>query len=229
MVERIVVGSLQTNCYIYSSGGEALVVDAAAEAQHILRALTEADLRLRYLANTHAHFDHIGALAALASATGAPVLVHEDDIPLLISGGLPQPASCERALPPGFPSGKVRGFSSAWMVEPAELPQNPQPLQHGNRIAVGTVVFEVIHTPGHTPGSICLYCAAESLLFSGDTLFHLGVGRADMPGGNGRTLLQSIKERLFTLPDDTRVYPGHGPSTTIGLEKRRNPFVRPIT
>ncbi|MGQ9552944.1 MAG: MBL fold metallo-hydrolase [Anaerolineae bacterium] len=218
MIETLTVGPLQTNCYIYTSDGDALVVDAAAEPERILEAARRLGAHIRYLVNTHAHFDHIGALAALASATDAPVLVHEDDIPLLLSGGWPPQLSHEGALPSGFPT---------WMVAPVELPQPPRPLQHGDRISIGTTAFDVIHTPGHTPGSICLYCTNKSLLFSGDTLFHLGVGRADMPGGHGRTLLHSIKERLFILPDDTRVYPGHGPSTTIGLEKRHNPFVRP--
>jgi glyoxylase-like metal-dependent hydrolase (beta-lactamase superfamily II) len=177
-------------------------------------------LVVRYLANTHAHFDHIGALSALAQATGAPVLVHEDDLPLLEGGGL---------LPRGVPREMVPQGLPDWVTEGVALPQAPQLLHDGDEIAVGSARLRVIHTPGHTPGSICLYCQAEALLFSGDTLFHLGVGRADMPGGHGRTLLQSIKERLYTLPDNTTVYPGHGPSTTIGLEKRRNPFVRPVS
>ena len=218
MIETLTVGPLQTNCYIYTSDKDALVVDAAAEPERILKAAKRLGARIRCLINTHAHFDHIGALAEVASATDAPVLVHEDDIPLLLSGGWPSQLSHEEALPPGFP---------IWMVKPIELHQQPQPLRHNDHITIGMTVLEVIHTPGHTPGSICLYCPAESLLFSGDTLFHLGVGRTDMPGGHGRTLLQSIKERLFVLPDDTRVYPGHGPSTTVGLEKQRNPFVRP--
>jgi len=220
MVETLTVGPLQTNCYVYSSGGEAMVVDAADEPQRIRQALAKAGLELRCLVNTHAHFDHIGALAALSESSGVAVLLHEEDIPLLRGGGILPPDVPPELLPPGFPT---------WMAQEVFLPHPPRPLRDGDEIAVGAVVFRVIHTPGHTPGSICLYCASESLLFSGDTLFHLGVGRADLPGGNGRMLLQSIKERLFTLPDNTVVYPGHGPSTTIGLEKRRNPFVRPVT
>ncbi|MGI6208899.1 MAG: MBL fold metallo-hydrolase [Anaerolineae bacterium] len=218
MIITLSLGPLETNCYLYGSEGEAMVVDAAGDPDTILEAAKEQGLTIRYLVSTHGHFDHIGGLAALAEATGAPVLIHRDDLALLLGGGL---------VPQGTPADQVPPDLPAWLAEPVTLPRPPQTVTHGDQIRVGQATFQVIHTPGHTPGGICLYNPEEEVLFSGDTLFRLGVGRADLPGGHGRTLLQSIKQQLFVLPDTTRVYPGHGPSTLIGLEKARNPFVRP--
>lgn len=218
MVETLVLGPLQTNCYIYARDSEAVVIDPAGEAERIVDAVAALEARLRRIVNTHGHFDHIGALAALAAGTDAPVYLHEDDIALLLGGGI---------LPQGTPASRMPAGLFGLVAPAPDLPQPPRPLRDGERIAVGGGHLEVIHTPGHTPGSICLYQPEEAILFSGDTLFHLGVGRADLPGGNGRTLLESIKDRLFVLPDETVVYPGHGEPTTIGTEKRRNPFVRP--
>lgn len=213
-IEALTLGPLQTNCYVFASGGEAAVIDAAAEPERILDVARRLGVRVAVLVNTHGHFDHIGALAALARLTGAPVLLHEADLPLLRSGGL-APAGLGEEPPP------------VWMAQAPEAPEDVRPLGDGDGVTVGGTVLTVLHTPGHTPGGICLYGSADGIVFSGDTLFHRGVGRADLPGGNGRTLLESIKRRLYTLPDDTLVYPGHGPTTTIGQEKRRNPFVRP--
>ncbi|NPV07855.1 MAG: MBL fold metallo-hydrolase [Anaerolineae bacterium] len=218
MIETLSLGPLETNCYVYGSEGEGMVVDAAGGPEPILEAAQRLHLRLLYLVNTHGHFDHIGGLASLATATDATVLIHPDDLTLLLGGGLVPEGTPTDELPPDFP---------IWMAEPIQLPRPPKTIVHGDRLRVGRTTFRVIHTPGHTPGSICLYDPEEEILFSGDTLFRLGVGRADLPGGDGRTLLRSIKERLFVLPDTTRVYPGHGPGTLIGLEKARNPFVRP--
>ena len=216
-IEALTLGPLQTNCYIYAAAGEAVVIDAAAEPERILDAVRRLGVHVTALVNTHGHFDHIGALAAVSRATGAPVLLHPDDLPLLRGGGLVPEASPEE-MPETLPD---------WLVERPELPSDTRPLDDGQAIAVGSATLTVLHTPGHTPGGICFYDAAGSVLFSGDTLFHRGVGRADLPGSSGRTLLESIKRRLYTLPDATLVYPGHGPTTTIGQEKRLNPFVRP--
>jgi hydroxyacylglutathione hydrolase len=216
-VHTLAVGPLQTNCYLFVSDGEAAVIDAAAEPQRILAAAAAANATIRLLANTHAHLDHTGAIAAVQATTGAPAYLHPDDLPLLLGGGL---------IPAGSTARVAEPLLSLAALAP-EPPSPPEPLADGQHLEVGSSTLEVIHTPGHTPGGVCFYCAAASILFSGDTLFHLGVGRADLPGSNGRQMLEAIKRRLFTLPDDTLVYPGHGPSTTIGLEKRRNPFVRP--
>ncbi len=217
MLETLTLGPLQTNCYVYADAGEAMVVDAAADADVILAAAGRLGARICLIVCTHAHFDHIGALDALARETAAPVYVHSEDIPLLAAGGLLPANLTEDDLPGDLPS---------WFVPPPSLSATPIAITDGQHLPVGRADFEVLHTPGHTPGSCCLYCPEQAILFSGDTLFRLGVGRADLPGGDSHALLRSIKRRLFTLPDATVVYPGHGPSTSIGLEKRRNPFVR---
>jgi len=219
MVECLVLGPLGTNCYVLASAGEAIVIDPADDPEQILRRLHDLDLKLRGLVTTHGHFDHIGAIPDLMAATGVPLWIHSADISLLRSGGFSPDGTSSLSLPLGLPAATTL---------PPQLPQDPTPLADGDQVVVGKITLEVIHTPGHTQGSICLYAPPQAILFSGDTLFQLGVGRADLPGGNGRALLRSIKERLFVLPDETTVYPGHGPSTTIGQEKRRNPFVRAI-
>jgi len=217
-VEALSVGRLQTNCYVLACDGDAAVIDPADEPERIMARVAATKATLRLLICTHAHVDHIGALAALQQATGAPALLHADDLPLLLGGGLVPAGSSLQLAEPLLSLAAMR----------AEAPASRQPLADGQAVSIGSATLVVLHTPGHTAGSISLYCAAEGVLFSGDTLFHLGVGRADLPTGNGRQLLESIKRRLFTLPDATVVYPGHGLSTTVGLEKRRNPFVRAV-
>jgi len=218
VLERLALGPLQANCYLYGPPTDGLVIDPGDEPERILRAAAALGMTIRLLVCTHGHFDHTGAVSALAEATGAQMYIHSDDLALMLNGGISAAANSGEGTPPGIP---------AWLAQPKALPRPPHLLADGDAVTAGTVSLTVIHTPGHTPGSICLYDAQEGILFSGDTLFRMGVGRADLPGGQGRTLLNSIKERLFVLPDITRVYPGHGPSTFIGLEKTRNPFVRP--
>lgn len=220
MIERLQLGPLQANCYLYGSDTEAVVIDPGAEPERVLDLVRRLGVTIRSLVCTHGHFDHIGGLAELAEATGAEVLIHALDLDLALGGGLAPAESDPDDLLPGLP---------AWMAESLSLPSMPRTLADSDDVAAGDRSLKVIHTPGHTPGGVCLYQPDEGILFSGDTLFRLGVGRADLPGGHGRTLLNSIKQRLFVLPDTTRVYPGHGPSTLIGLEKHRNPFVRPET
>ena len=202
--EGFVAGHMQANCYIIGcpETGEAAVVDPGGDADRILARLKARGLRLRYIILTHGHVDHIAALGEVRDATGAEVLIHAADADMLTDP--------TRNL--SFFMGRRLRFSPAERL-----------LADGDTIEVGTVRLEVVHTPGHTPGGICL--KTDDLVITGDTLFAGSVGRSDFPGGNHRQLIRSIKERLLCLPGHTRVYPGHGPETTIGEEKRYNPFL----
>jgi glyoxylase-like metal-dependent hydrolase (beta-lactamase superfamily II) len=188
---------LQTNCYIAGceETRKAVVIDPGDEAGRILSELDRFSLEVVYILNTHAHFDHIGANAALVKATGAPLAIHELDLPLLKERG----------------GAKQFGF---------EIPESPQPtllLTEGSIITFGRYSLRTIFTPGHTPGHVSFYAAG--LLFDGDVLFAGGVGRTDLPGGDQDRLLDSIEKKLMVLPDETVVYSGHGPTTTIGQER----------
>lgn len=197
------VGQLGTNCYILGceETKEALVIDPGAEASRILQWLDDKGLKAKYIVNTHGHIDHIGANDEIREATGAKLLIHREDAEMLVD-----------------PKKNLSVF-----VGPAiSLKAADETLEHGDSIKVGNIKLEVMHTPGHSLGGISL--KFDGVLFSGDTLFAEGVGRSDFPGGCHETLLASIKRELFTLPDETKVYPGHGPSTTIGYEKENNPF-----
>lgn len=205
ILKMLVVGPIQANCYIVGSEEkrEGIVIDPGADAELILEEIEHLGLTITKIVNTHGHMDHIGAVAAVAKATRAPFAIHKDEVAVLQD-------RMHRLL---------------------DLhPSPPEPLvpdillSGGDSIEVGELSFTVIHTPGHSPGGICLY--RPGLLFSGDTLFNYGVGRADLPGGNWWQLLNSIHTKLLILPDDTIVYPGHGPETTIGQERRLNPFLQ---
>jgi glyoxylase-like metal-dependent hydrolase (beta-lactamase superfamily II) len=202
------VGPLACNCSILidEEAREAVVVDPGDEPERIVAVLEQAGVRAVALLHTHGHFDHIGGTRGVSSATGAPIRIHEADRPLY-------DALAEQA----------RFFGLR--AEPP-LPPGP-PLEDGERIAFGRFSLRAIHTPGHTPGSTCflLEGAQEQRLFSGDTLFHRSIGRTDLWGGDLDQILVSIRERLFTLPDDTPVVCGHNEDTTIGEEKTLNPFV----
>lgn len=209
-IEPLVVGPLEANCYLVAcpESHQAMIVDPGGDAPAILDALRRIDPKAvpRWLVNTHGHGDHIGANAEIKKAyPEIRIAVHADDAAALTS-----PA---RNLSP------LAGMS-------IKSPPADVRLRDGEMIEVGTERFTVIHTPGHTPGGICLFHGAgkRPLLFSGDTLFAQSIGRADLPGGDMSRLLRSIAERLMTLPDATLVYPGHGPMTTIGEERRHNPF-----
>lgn len=206
IIERLVVGPLQTNCYIVGDevSGEGIVVDPGGDADLILETVQSRKLNVKLIVNTHGHFDHIMANGKVMEATGAPLAIHPSDAGML--------------------SNPLRSFALfVGKIHPSP-PANVW-LEEGSMVELGSVKLEVLHTPGHSAGSVSLWCAKEKVVFSGDVLFNLGIGRTDFPGGSYRVLLQSIREKLFTLPDETVVCPGHGPETTIGFERAHNPFL----
>ncbi len=201
---RLVVGPLQVNCYILADEKtkEAVVIDPGDDAQDILGIIRKKGLTVKYIVNTHAHFDHVGANGDLKEATGAEILLHEADAALL-----------------GSTSGQARMFG---MNAPAS-PTADRYLKHGDVLTAGEVSLAVLHVPGHSPGGICL--KEQGIVFTGDALFAGSIGRTDLPGGSLKALIGAIKANLLTLPDDTKVFPGHGPESTIGEEKRENPYL----
>jgi len=204
ILKTLVLGELAVNCYIVGcpETKEALVIDPGSDAPLIGRRVEDLGLRLRTIVLTHGHWDHAGAAAALRRASGAGLLCHRDEAALLSD---------------------PRANLSAWFSPSADPPVADRLLAHGETVRVGRLSFRVIHTPGHTPGGLCLH--GDGAVFTGDTLFAGAVGRTDLPGGDFRLLLAVIRERLLVLDDATLVYPGHGPSTTIGDERRENPYL----
>jgi len=205
ILEGLVVGMFQSNCYVVGSEStrEAIVIDPGEEAERILALLERLQLKAESVVVTHAHVDHIGALESVREATGASVAMHREafdssrkDAPLL------------RAM---------LGIDTGDLSEPGLY------LEDGDKLTLGDIEFEVVFCPGHAFGHICIY--GEGVVFTGDALFAGGIGRFDLPGGDGKLLYQSIRDKLLTLPEDTIVLPGHGPSSTIGEEKRTNPFL----
>lgn len=205
LVTALSVGPIGTNCYVVGCEEtlEGMVVDPGGHAERILAAVKEMGLTVKYVVNTHAHFDHVTANRAVVEATGATLVVHHDEAPVLKSGG----------------GAQWFGFRADPSPEPGLL------VQEGDTLQVGRLDFQVMHAPGHSPGHIMLYEADEGVLFDGDVLFHRGIGRSDLPGGSHATLMRSIREKILTLPDETVVYSGHGPATTVGDEKRLNPWL----
>ncbi|MBI5166967.1 MAG: MBL fold metallo-hydrolase [candidate division NC10 bacterium] len=197
------VGPLENNVYLVSDRGsrKAALIDPGLESEGILQHLEQAGLQLELIINTHGHFDHIYANAFFKAKTGAKVLIHKKDL-----SGLRRLQ--DEAL--------LFGLRAAPSPEPDRL------LQEGDLIELAGFSFQVLHTPGHTPGGICLY--HDGMVFVGDTLFAGSIGRTDLPGGSYEALIASVQKKLFVLPEETVVYPGHGPETTIGEEKRTNPF-----
>ncbi len=207
--EILPVGWLACNCSIFGdeTSREAIVIDPGDEIEKILDVLQRHDLRLRAIVVTHGHIDHIGGAAALKAATGAPVYLNEKDLPVY--------SQIE--------------IQAAWLgmevPERVEIDVNPR---EGDILRAGPLEFHVLHTPGHTQGSVALWMPDERKLVAGDTLFFDSIGRTDLPGGDGHQILASIRDKFFTLPDDTRVIPGHGPGTTIGREREFNNFLRDL-
>ncbi|MBA7569352.1 Hydroxyacylglutathione hydrolase GloC [subsurface metagenome] len=179
-----------------------MIIDPGDEAEVILRKVKDLGLEIRSIVLTHGHIDHIGALKEVKEATGAEVAIHTDEAKSL----------------QGQSSSTLLGLAYPTPLPPDRL------LQDGDSLDIGDLHFLVLHTPGHSPGGICL--SGEGVVFSGDTLFNCGIGRTDLPGGNSSQLMNSIHTKLMTLPDNTIVYPGHGPETTIGTERRGNPFLQ---
>jgi len=181
---------------------EGAVIDPGGDAERILAEVERLGLKIKYVINTHGHFDHTLANKEVVKATGASLAIHSAGAPALTKGG---------------------GALFFGIIGKASPPADTI-LEEGQVLTVGQIELTVLHTPGHSPGSICLYSEKEGVLFDGDVLFNMGMGRYDLPGGNYGVLMESI-HRLLTLPDETTVYPGHGPPTTIGHERRGNPFL----
>lgn len=206
LLKGLEVGPFLSNCYLVGAeeSKEGMVVDPGADADLVLREIESLGLKIKLIAITHGHIDHIMAIAQVKEATGAELAIHRDDLPLLQ----------ERHSP----------MATAFGLRYPSPPQPERVLLGGEKLEVGGLSFLVLHTPGHSPGGICLY--GEGVVFTGDTLFQGSIGRFDMPGADGRVLLNSIHTKLMVLPDDTIVLPGHGPQTTIATERRWNPFLR---
>ncbi len=207
VLETFPVGVLQCNCTILGDeeAGEAIVIDPGDEIGRIHRRLTELGLKLKQILITHAHIDHVGGAIRLKKLTGAPILLNENDLPLL----------------------KMMDEQAGWIGAPTPDVAPPDAsLDDGLVVGLDRFPAQVLHTPGHTQGSVCLHFAPLSMVVAGDTLFAGSIGRTDLPGGDGRQIIDSIETRLMALPDETRVIPGHGPATTIGMERERNPFLQ---
>jgi glyoxylase-like metal-dependent hydrolase (beta-lactamase superfamily II) len=207
--EILAVGPLQCNCSILGDevSKEAIVVDPGSDIPRILKVLERHELTVKRIVVTHAHIDHIAGALDLKRLTGAPILYNQLDLPLVAM----------MSVQAGW-----LGIATPEVAEPDDSPKD------GDVVAAGSLAGTVILTPGHTEGSLCLYLPTEEVLIAGDTLFAGSVGRTDLPGGNTRQLLDSIRDRLLPLPDATKVIPGHGQSTTIGWERKSNPFLQDL-
>ncbi|MBN2737089.1 MAG: MBL fold metallo-hydrolase [Spirochaetales bacterium] len=206
IIKTLVLGPLQTNTYIVGceDTNEAVIIDPSGEADKIIREISNLNLVVKYILNTHTHFDHIGGNAELVEYFKAKLLMHRDAVSML----------------------KDSGGASAFGMD---VPPSPEPdgfLEHNDKIKFGSHCFEVFYTPGHAPGHVVFYEPNNKALFAGDVLFWGSIGRSDLDGGDHDLLVKCIKDYLLTLPEDTVVYSGHGPVTNIGQEKRNNPYLQ---
>jgi hydroxyacylglutathione hydrolase len=208
MIHRILpVGPLQCNCSIIGDEQthEAMVIDPGDQIEDILEILRQEKLTLKQIVITHAHIDHVGGAMKLKAATGAPVLMNQDDHALL----------------------KMLDMQATWLgMKPPGAVQVDEAAGEGRVLRIGNISANVVHTPGHTEGSICLYFPNEKKVIAGDTLFAGSIGRTDLPGGSFDKIIRSLHTQVLALPDETLVVPGHGPQTTIGDERETNPFLQ---
>ena len=203
ILERLVVGPLEENTYIIGDEEtkQAIVVDPGDEADRVIEIIKEKGLEVHSVICTHTHFDHVGGVGDIKKATGAKILIHKEDQQVYES---------------------ARSHAAFWGYDIADAPDPDGYVDEGDEIKVGTLTFKVLHTPGHSPGGICLY--GEGVLLSGDTIFKGSIGRTDFPGGSMAEMKKSFR-RLLDLPEDTKIYSGHGQDTTVSIEKKTNFFV----
>jgi len=204
IIKELVVGPLMANCFIFGcqKTKEAVVIDPGGDADRIMIILDDLELQIKYIINTHGHFDHVSGNGQLKEATGVDILIHPLDASML---------------------SRLSSNAAIFGVRVDNSPPCDRTIEEGETISFGELTLEVIHTPGHTPGGISLF--TDDIVFVGDTLFSGSIGRTDFPGGDFDTLISSIQNKLFKMNDDVRVFSGHGPETTIGRERRYNPFV----
>ena len=203
--ETLEVGPLGVNCFILgcATSREGVVIDPGGDVERIAGIVAKHGLKIRYIINTHGHFDHVGGNRQAVKAFAAPLLIHGSDASML---------------------GRAADVAQMYGMPGENSPAADSFLTEGMEIVFGSHRMKVLHTPGHTQGGCCLYLEDEQKVITGDTLFADSIGRTDLPGGSHEQLLQSIRSKLFVLPDGVAAYPGHGPATTIGHEKRHNPY-----
>jgi glyoxylase-like metal-dependent hydrolase (beta-lactamase superfamily II) len=204
ILKTLIVGELETNCYLLGDerSREGIVIDPGGDFKLIEKAFKELNLDVKYIVLTHGHGDHIGVLSELKKYTGAQILIHKEDAEML--------SNPEKNL-------------SVFSYTPFSAPGADRLLKDKDKIRIGQIELEVLHTPGHTEGSISLL--TDKVIFTGDLIFCGSVGRTDLPGGSYQRLLRSIQDKILDKTDDTVIYPGHGPATTVGEERRNNPFL----
>jgi glyoxylase-like metal-dependent hydrolase (beta-lactamase superfamily II) len=207
MIHKVLpVGPLQCNCSIIGdeTTHEAMVIDPGDDIEDIVAIINQHKLKVKQIVITHAHIDHVGGAMKLRAQTGAPILLNQNDLALL----------------------KMLDVQASWlgMPSPGKV-EIEADLKHDQTLETGSLSANILHTPGHTEGSVCLYFPAEKLLIAGDTLFARSIGRTDLPGGSFEKIIRSLHDRVLTLPDETVVIPGHGPRTTVGEEREENPFL----
>ncbi len=207
MIHKILpVGPLQCNCSIIGdeTSHEAMVIDPGDDIEDILAVIRDNKLTVKQIVITHAHIDHVGGAMKLRAQTGAPILLNQNDYALL----------------------KMLDVQASWlgMTSPGPVAIEAS-IGDGDAVQTGDLKANVLHTPGHTEGSVCLYFPTQQMLIAGDTLFARSIGRTDLPGGSFEKIMRSLHDRVLTLPDETVVIPGHGPKTTIGEEREDNPFL----